>query len=536
MKTEFRKALAAVLPVLVTLLLFGCMQPENLRRFTPAWHVVPEETGKPIVIPADMQPRLSDGDHLAVTDGQPLELSVEQAIWLALENNQDLRVRKLAPLIAGTFEEIERGVFDPELFGELDFSAAKSLTPDASGVLTDYKQNDRNLSVGVRQKLPSGTTIEGSVAQDRSDTNLEPQVQSTRLGLSVTQSLLRNAGPVVNLVSVRQAELDTAATINELRGVTEALLADTETAYWEYVLAGQEIDIYKKSLAIANQQLDEINQRIEVGTLPRIETAAAQAEVARREQALIDARSTLEEKRLRLVRFLNPQSNGHLDVEINATSSPSIEPAPVTDLDDRLQLAEKSRPDLAEARLRLQQNQLQTIVTRNGLLPQLDLFISLGKTGYADSFSSSFRNLEDNTHDFSAGIRLSHYLDNRQAKARDLAARASRQQAREAVENLKQLVSLDVRLAVNEVERTRQQIGATKVTRIHQEETLAAEKERFDVGTSTALQVAQVQRDLLASALVEVEAVVDYRKALINLYVAEGSLLERRGVSLTAQQ
>jgi outer membrane protein TolC len=536
MKTRLKKRLAAILPGLVTLLLFGCVQPDHWRSFEPAWLALPAETVEPIVIPEELQPRRADGDRPAVADGQPLDLAVEQAIWLALENNQDLRVRRLTPLIAGTFEAIERGVYDPELFGELEFSEEKSLDPDPSGARTVLEESDRNLVVGVRQELPSGTIVEGSVAQSSNDTNLDPREESARLGLNVTQALLRGAGPVVNLVSVRQAELNTAATIFELRGVTEALLADTEIAYWEYVLAGQRIDIFEKSLAIALQQLDEIEQRIEVGTLPRIEAAAARAEVARREQALIDVRSRLEENRLRLVRFLNPAGDGRLDFRINATSAAGVNPEPITDLNDRLLLAAKSRPDLAEARLRLRQNRLQTIVTRNGLLPRLDLFISLGKTGYADSFSGAFRNLDDNTHDLTAGIRLSQYLNNRQAKARDLAARASWQQATESVDNLKQIISLDVRLAVNEVERARQLIGATKVTRILQEETLKAEKERFDVGASTALLVAQAQRDLLVSAIVEVEVVVNYRKSLVNLYLAEGSLLERRGVSLTASQ
>ena len=44
--------------------------------------------------------------------------------------------------------------------------------------------------------------------------------------------------------------------------------------------------------------------------------------------------------------------------------------------------------------------------------------------------------------------------------------------------------------------------------------------------------MAQAQRDLLASQIAEVEAIVNYRTALVNLYLAEGSLLERRGVRL----
>ena len=91
-----------------------------------------------------------------------------------------------------------------------------------------------------------------------------------------------------------------------------------------------------------------------------------------------------------------------------------------------------------------------------------------------------------------------------------------------------------MRLAVNEVERSREQISASRVTRTLREETLKAEKQRFDVGASTALLVAQAQRELLASSIAEVKAIVNYRVALVRLYLAEGSMLERRGVRIPA--
>ena len=272
--------------------------------------------------------------------------------------------------------------------------------------------------------------------------------------------------------------------------------------------------------------------RRELVTPREIEVAAARAEEALRVQALIDARSQLEDRRLRLLRLISPSVNGHLDQPMEAVSGPRLELNPIEDLKDRLQLAEKSRPDLNEARLRLQQNRLETIYTRNGLLPRLDFFIALGKTGYADTFSAAFRELDGNTYDFTVGLRLSHILGNRAAHAKDVAAHASRQQAAAAIDNLKQLIRLEVRLGINEVERARQQIGATRETRIFQEQTLAAEKERFDVGTSTALEVAQAQRDLLQIQIAEVETIVNYRIALVKLYLAEGSLLDRRGVSI----
>jgi outer membrane protein TolC len=524
---------AAVLLLTAALMTGGCAQPDRLAVFEDYPQI--EQSGEVglLQVPDELQPGLPAEPSVDMPADGILQLSVEQAIVLALRHNRDLRVRQYNPIITGAFEQIERGSYDPELFGELYYSEEQaSETARATGTQFSVDSTDAGGVAGIRQQLPTGTAIAATVEQERSVSNRAPEQQDARIGLTVTQALLRGFGPAVNLVDVRQAELDTAASRYELRGFTEALLAETETAYWHYVLAEQEIAIFERSLTVARQQLDEILQRIEVGTLPSIEAAAARAEVARREQALIDARSLLEERRLRILRLLGPDFADNYGLWIKATSEPDIIPQPITDLAARLQLARQSRADLREADLRLRQNRLETIFTRNGLLPKLDFFISLGKTGFADTFSDSFKELDGSTYDFTTGVRLSHYLGNRAAEARHLASRARRQQALEALHNLQELIAYDVRLAINEGERARRQISASRITRELQEQTLSAEKERFDVGASTALLVAQAQRDYLASQIAEVEAVVNYRLAIVQLYLAEGSLLERRGVRL----
>ncbi|GAB6191464.1 TolC family protein [Desulfocastanea catecholica] len=199
---------------------------------------------------------------------------------------------------------------------------------------------------------------------------------------------------------------------------------------------------------------------------------------------------------------------------------------------ENIQAVALARADLREAHLRLQQHRLETIVTKNGLLPRLELFMNLGKTGYGDSFSDSLREIDGDSYDLRGGLRFSQALGNRAAEAHNLASYAREKQAVEAVANLRQIVHLDVCLAVNEVERLRRQIDASRATRVFQELTTNAEKERFDVGADTALQVAQAQRDLLSTQIAEVEAIVNYRIALVQLYQAEGSLLDRRGVQV----
>ncbi len=491
------------------------------------------EAELPIEIPDISPDPAAAEDHFALAPDGSGELSIEQAVMMAIRNNRDLKVRQMGPVIAGTFEQIERGQFDPELFAETQYSEERlRQTARSTGTQFNVEGSDTLTTAGIRQELATGTSLEASVEHSRSTSDRTPEQQTAVVGLSITQSLLRGFGPAVNLAAVRQARLDGLSSRYELRGFTEALVAETEIAYWNYLLARKQIEIVDQSLAVARQQRDEVQLRIEVGILPAVEAAAARAEVSRREQALIEAKSLLEENALRLLQRIDPALTLRADARPNPVSEPGTQPEPIADLADRLELAEKSRPDLKEAMLRLAQDRLETVVTRNGLLPKLDLFMALRQIGFSDNLPDAFREIDSNTYQVTAGLRLSHFVRNRAAEARDLAARASRRQAAEAVANLKDLIRLDVRLAANELERVRQQISATRTTRILQEETLKAEQERFDVGSSTALTVAQAQRDLVAAQIAEVKAVVQYRIALVNLYLAEGSLLQRRGITV----
>lgn len=479
------------------------------------------------------EPGSSEKHQLPKIESGHLALSLEEAVYFSLQYNHELRVERYSPLIAGTFEQVERGAFDPELFAKLQYSEETATeTSRSTEELFSVEGNEVEAEAGLRQRIPSGTELEVSAGYGRVRSNRTPQQQDVRLGLSITQSLLRGFGPAVNLIDVRQAQLDTQVSLYELRGFLEVLVSEVEIAYWRYVLATESITIFEQSLNIAEKQLSEVENRIEVGVIPRNAAAAAKAEVARREQALIEARGSHNEYRLRLLRLLSANNNEHFQLTIEPTSKPRTVTEPVSDLDERLELALEMRSELNEARLRQERQGLEVVRTRNGLLPKLEVFIDLGKSGYAESFNGAWSDLDQDNYDLLTGISFSHYLGNRAAKAKDLAARASQGQADIAVENLENLVKLEVLLAANELKRATEQIAASAVTRTYEEQTLQAEQERFSVGDITSLLVAQAQRDLLVSQLNEIEAIVLYRIALVKLYLAEGSLLLRRGIRL----
>ncbi len=453
--------------------------------------------------------------------GQPLSISLEQAVFLALKNNRDLHIQQLAPVVAGTYEQIELGVFDPALFADLSWGRE----------MDDAQSQDRLMAAraGVTRKLAAGTTLAAGLSYEKDSSEDSGSRHNTRLGVSVTQALLKGRGAAVNLIGVKQREMDTLASVYQLEGFTQALVARTETAYWNHVLAVKEIEIFQRSLEVAAQQRDEVEQQIGVGLLPRNEAAAALAEEAIREQALINAQSLVEERRLSLLQIINAQNP---DTAVETVSVPAVHGQDLGENQQRVDLALASRPDLKEAKLKLDRNELDLTVTKNGLLPRLDFFMDLGIMGYGNSPGESMENISTDTYDIGAGIHLSRSAGNREAKARFRAAAATRAQAEIALDNLRHRIRFQVSLAVNEVNRTRQQIFASRKTREYEEKTVVSEQERFKVGSGTSLLVAQAQRDLLSSRIAEVRAVINYRIALVNLFLAEGSLLERRGIVL----
>ncbi|MFC1672236.1 TolC family protein, partial [Planctomycetota bacterium] len=87
-----------------------------------------------------------------------------------------------------------------------------------------------------------------------------------------------------------------------------------------------------------------------------------------------------------------------------------------------------------------------------------------------------------------------------------------------------------------DVQSTEERVKATRATRELREKTLSIEEEKFRVGRSTTFLVSQARRDVVASQIAEVEAVVRYRRALLDLYRLEGSLLQRRGIQLPLER
>jgi len=495
------------------------------------------ETGSPAGPPLGQSPRGSDPNAAVRAEG-PLRLGVQDAILLAMENNPSLVVEKMNPQIMRTFEQQERAIFDPVISAEGSSRRTLADRLGRAGSSTESSTVDAATGVISLAKLfPTGTTVglEGSTTY--TDSSLYSDTfTANRLGLTVTQALLEGRDVRANMARVDQARLDALISEYELRGFMELLVEQVESKFWDYALARREIEIYTDSLALAEKQMAEIEERITWGNLAETELAAAQAEVALRRENLINARSSLAKERLELLRLVNSPLEIDWDRDIILEYDTAPPEADLDSVEDHVDVALRMRPDMNQARLHVQRGDLEIVRTRNGLLPRMDAFITFGKTGYAETFYRAASNVGGDSYDVSFGLIFQEAWGHRAARAEHTRAVVGARQVREALKNLAQLVQVDVRSGYVEVLRAREQITATAATRSFQEEKLRAETEKFRVGKSTSLLVGQAQRDLVASQIAEIEALANYVKALAALYRMEGSLLQRRGIAAPGGQ
>jgi outer membrane protein TolC len=270
---------------------------------------------------------------------------------------------------------------------------------------------------------------------------------------------------------------------------------------------------------------------VRVGKSPPLEALASQAEEASRISDVINAAADLKRQEILFLRLINPECTPQQWRTLFYPADKLILPVEPLIPEQRIALAQYYRPDLRQAQIDLSNSELEVVRTQNGLLPVLDLVSELGYTGVGDTFGQAFKEMKDRDfRNWRVGLQFSYPLQNRAARADNRRANFQKSLAEEAIHNFCQIIEVDIRTAVIEIERTKRLIESTEITRKLREEELAAEIEKYRVGRSTSLLVAQAQRDLTDAELQEVSAEVSNIRSYLQLYRSEGTSLQRLGI------
>ncbi len=468
-----------------------------------------------------------------------LELSLEEAVKRAMDNNLDIKVESYNPLSSAESVRAAQGYYDPFLSSTLN---KNSQTTPQSNAFSGAKEVTTKGSVwnfGLGQAVPTGGSFGLSFNNSKSDTNsvfstFNPSYNSN-LTLFAIQPLFQNLrmdSPRHQvLVSKKNREISDV----QFRQTVVNVLAAVKGQYYELLFSIDNLEAARKSLALAQKLLNENQIKVRVGTMAPLDVVQAQSEVAGREEGVIVTENDLREAEDTLKRSIFPGNDPAMwELRIVPTDRPTAEAYPV-DVEAATQKALSNRTDMVVARKNLERFDIDIKYAKSLTLPQVDLVGSWGGTGiggtqlirdgfggpvidtvpggYSDATSAVFG------HDFPSwriGFNLSYPILNRSAKAYSAQARLAREQVETSLKRLELTVASEVRTAARAVNTNLKRVATSRAARTLQAQRLDAEEKKFAAGMSTNFFVTQAQRDLAQAEVNEVRAIADYRKSLVT--------------------
>lgn len=479
--------------------------------------------------------------------GPELHLSADQAVKLALENNLGIEAARLAPEIQALSLAGTRAAYTPSLISQTSKSSnTRPQTDFLSGTGAQVNTNEGFRSnAGVRQNLKwGGGSYQVTLDGGRTTTNnpldtFNPNLTSN-FSFNFTQPLLRN----FTIDGTRQALLIGAKQQEIVDVQLEQQITQTarsvRNAYLDLVAAISQLEVARQSLALSEQLLRNNQLRLEAGVMAPIDIVEAEAEVASRQEGVIVAETqikTLEDILRTLI--LNPSQPDFWTARIIPSEQPQLT-AQAVDVEAAVTNALANRTDLLQARKRMEQTDIGIRAARNNRLPDVNASINYGLVGVAGtqrrfdydagilpppvlaesqrSFTDALRDIFGNEYrTWSVQLNVSYPIGTSQADAELARSRVERQQAETELRQLETNVARQVRDAARQVETSLRRVEATRRARELSQQRFEAEEKRMAVGLSTTFQLFQAQRDLNNARLSELNAVIAYNRALLNL-------------------
>ena len=486
------------------------------------------------------------------SDSDAVPVDLQTLILRALQHSAQIRVLTDIPLVQQTAiveadAEFDWRAFVESRWDDISEPVGSVLTagPDASR----WRDDMWNFEAGVRRRNSLGGRFEISQRMGRETSNsiffLPPNQGTARLSVSYTQPLLRGAGRVYNTSLVLLAQIDTEIAHDQLLEGLQTHLLKIAEAYWQlYLCRGallQKSRLYERAQKI----LDELEGRAGLDAAAG-QIARVRAAVAEREADLLRAETAVRNAEERIRALVNDPAMAAVPrLEMVPQDVPVCTPVPL-DMAQAVAVAYRYRPEIDQALRRIKAASVRLNMSKNELLPQLDLVLESYASGlrgegaigraFADQFSVG-------EPSYSVGLTCELPLANRAARARHqrrlLELRQLQNQFRATVE----MLMLDVKVAVREVDTTYREMLAKGRAMQAAEQRLDYIRDRWehmagdDRSAGLYLEdLLQAQQQLASTEFEYLRAVTDYSLAVMKLKRATGSLLQDERITHTVVQ
>jgi outer membrane protein TolC len=492
-----------------------------------------------------------------------LSITLDDAVKLALDRNLDIAVQRLNPQTFDFAYSALDAFYRPSLISTV--SSASIVNPSTSRLTggssagAAVTQGTGTFNGGLTQNIFwGGGSLTATLNNNRQTTTslntLFNPTFNTNWSAQYTQPLMRNFKIDTNRQQLVVTKLNEDISEIQLQALIINTVSNVRNAYWDYVFAVQSVDVAKQSVDLADQLVKDNQTRVEVGTMAPIDIVQAQSQAATQRQALAAAVGTERTAELALKRLIvGGTEDPNWSVTLDPVDRPDFAPQPI-DVAAAVKRGLENRTDLQQAKKNLQVNDVSLKYLRNQILPQADLtarygLIGVGGSqltncsgsginltcassipgGYSDALSTLFHN---NYPTWSVALNVSYPIGVSQAEANVARARVQQNQVDAQMKQIELQIASDITNAAVNVQSNVERVQAAQVARQFAQRTLEAEQSKFEVGMQTNYFVVQAQRDLATAQNNELQAILAYRKSVVELERLQQTSLSTSNITI----
>ena len=530
---------------------------------TPPPSDLPSEP-PPVAPNFEAPPRpLPSTERVGVDASNQLTLTVDEAIELALKNNNNIDISRNNLQVNQFNLRAARGVYDPLLTSQDYYESATTPTASAIGGAVNGAVTQKRWfgSTGLSGFSPFyGGQYSADFNASRTTTSntnsfLNPQFPST-LTMNYTQPLLRNFGFDSNRRQIEIAKKNIQLTDAQFKQQAIDVVTQVEQAYWNLVYSLRNLQVQIDAVKQARAQLESNQRQVEKGVLAPIDIVAATAQITTFEQNVFTAQEDVTRNENTLKTLLLPdRTSAEWSRPLTPVSPIALE-APRVALEVAIAEALKNRPELEQQSVNEDINRIDQRFFRNQTKPQIDLVGTYTSQGLAGTttersidpatgmtrvpsnliggFFTSLGNLfQQDYPTYRAGINISLPIGNHVAKAnlgRTLveADRLANQRAQ-----TEQTVEAEVRNAIQALRSAEARLASAAAARDAAEKLYESEQRQFRAGTTTLYLVLQRQTELIAARGRELQAQTDLNRAIAEFQRATGTTLSVNNITVS---
>ena len=419
-------------------------------------------------------------------------------------------------------------------------STAQSTAPGAKIALQDAIGIALRQSVLVKQSENAVASSENGVSQARnaflpslalntSSARSVGRAGTSSVGSSSSQSLntgLSSSFTVFdglrNVNELRQARLDVAANTSELSRARQTAVFTVASNYLTLATAEGQLAVQKENLAQQEAQEKQLQTLVKAGARSISDLYQQQATTAAARASVVSAEHDVELARIALIQTLQLDPRGSYDF-VAPTVRDVSGSVPKYDLDSLLSRAFASRSDLAAEQKRVEVAAVGTKAAAASRLPTVSLSTSYNAS-YNSAAASALGAQLDQNRGGSVSVGVSFPIfDKGATSAAVQQAKIQEENARLALADQRQSVALDVRRAWLTLESTRQQLTVALAQQKAADLAVSTTQARYQVGTSTLLELTQARASQLQAnvAVVNARNALAFQDALLPYYTGE---------------